>query len=71
MALIVHVVFVVVHVPDAMTAVGALLLAGSVIVTSCVTVRELAPHVGRPSARSCTCQASRRCAPGWPWCWRR
>ena len=33
-ALIAHVVFVVVQVPDAMTAVGALLLAGSVIVTS-------------------------------------
>ena len=42
-ALIVHVVFVVVQVPDAMTAVGALLLAGSVIVTVRVAVPTL-PH---------------------------
>ncbi len=39
-ALIAQVVKVV-HVPDAMTAVGALLLAGSVIVTSWLTVANL------------------------------
>jgi hypothetical protein len=32
---------VVVHVPEAITAVGALLLAGSVMVTSCVAAPAL------------------------------
>ena len=62
----VQVVLVVVQVPDAITAVGALLPAGSVMVTSWVAVPDL-PHTSvAVSDDRVRARAWRRCATGWP-----